>query len=752
MKSSISFLGCVVRLIGSRVLPATIIGVLVLGISFADAQTLPPATASIYTQVVCGISETNNNFNPVGDVDNFGIQCGPVVAYFGYLGNTTYSASGNITLKFVESYEDGFPVLGKIEGYASSSMNGYNKNFARAHTQGDLRYYFNVVQIGSPSWNPSTIPVEITARAAGSVDRGYGNFSASVFVGGYVGFPSDLFKIFWTGGPHSASFDQSVTLHLPINNQYWVYLSAVANANSPNVITPYVNDEVNVASVFVDPIIRFDQEAFNAICTQEGKQCFSLSDYYKLEFSPNLIVNRPPALDPIGNQQANEGQLLQFIITASDPDGDTLTYEASNLPAGATFDANTQTFQWTPGYAQAGSYQNVLFKVTDSGTPMASASEAITITVGNVNRPPALDPIGSKTVKEGQLLTITITANDPDGDTLTYSASNLPAGATFDPTTQTFSWSPAYDQAGNYPEVRFTVTDSGIPAASASEAITITVGNVNRLPVLASIGHRTTNEGELLEFTITAIDPDGDALTYSANNLPSGATFDPGAQKFSWTPGYDQAGNYPNIEFTVTDNGDPMESDTKLITITVGNVNRAPVFAPVGTQQVIENQLLQFSVMATDYDGDGITYSTSSLPNGASFDASSRLFSWRPDSTQAGTYVVAFFATDNGSPPMTDQLDVVITVGDMYTPCELADQIIQTVLILNLSKSVENSYMANLKKVCRFVEEGKITPAINQLNAFINKVRTDITKGNINQTGGNNLIDMATNLMGIIKG
>lgn len=461
-------------------------------------------------------------------------------------------------------------------------------------------------------------------------------------------------------------------------------------------------------------------------------------------------VNDPPALIPIGNKATNEGELLEFTVAATDPDGDALAYSASNLPTGSTFDPGTGKFTWTPGFDQAGSYPNVLFTATDNGSPPLSASETITITVGNVNRPPILTPIGNKTVDEMQILQFTITATDPDGDGLTYGAGGLPNGALFDPATQTFTWTPTYAQAGNY-VVSFTVTDNGSPAASASETITITVSNVNRPPVLAPIGDKNTNEGELLQFTITATDPDGDTLTYSADHLPPEATFDPATQKFSWTPTYDQAGTYSNIEFTVRDNGSPMEIDAEIITITVGNVNRAPVFTPIGSQQVLENQLLQFSVTANDYDGDAITHSTGTLPRGASFDPAKGLFSWRPDYTQAGTYTVVFYASDNGTPSMTGQLEVAIIVGEVPTPCELTNWIIQTVLELNLAKSVENSYMANLKKVCRFVEEGKITPAINQLQAFINKVRTDITKGNISEVTGNNLINIATNLINLIK-
>ena len=74
---------------------------------------------------------------------------------------------------------------------------------------------------------------------------------------------------------------------------------------------------------------------------------------------------------------------------------------------------------------------------------------------------------------------------------------------------------------------------------------------INQPPVLNLIGDKSVNEGELLEFTISGTDPDGDVLTYSASNLPQGASFDPESRTFSWTP--DEAGTYPDIHFEVTD-------------------------------------------------------------------------------------------------------------------------------------------------------------------------------------------------------
>ena len=70
-------------------------------------------------------------------------------------------------------------------------------------------------------------------------------------------------------------------------------------------------------------------------------------------------------LAAIGNKSGNEGSLLTFSVSATDADSDGLTYSASGLPTGASFDAGTKTFSWTPSFDQAGSYATVTFTVTD---------------------------------------------------------------------------------------------------------------------------------------------------------------------------------------------------------------------------------------------------------------------------------------------------------------------------------------------------------------------------------------------------
>lgn len=274
-------------------------------------------------------------------------------------------------------------------------------------------------------------------------------------------------------------------------------------------------------------------------------------------------------------------------------------------------------------------------------------------------------------------------------------------------------------------------------------SVVINHTGVNNAPVLNPIGNQTVNEGQTLQFTLSATDPDGNNLTYSAANLPPGASFDPQTATFTWTPGFNQAGNYPNVEFTVTDDGDPMELDVELITITVGDINRAPVFDAVGTQEVVEGAPLTFTVSATDPDNDALVLSINGLLDGASFDAQTGEFNWTPTLSQSGTYIVTFEATDNGSPSLVGTTDVVITVGDNPTPVEQAQNLIDVVIGFNFPPNVENSYLANLKKIQKFIEDGKVTPAINQLDAFINKVEQDFSQAVITQSEHETLVSLA---------
>ncbi|MFA6565553.1 MAG: FG-GAP-like repeat-containing protein [Candidatus Paceibacterota bacterium] len=175
--------------------------------------------------------------------------------------------------------------------------------------------------------------------------------------------------------------------------------------------------------------------------------------------------------------------------------------------------------------------------------------------------------------------------------------------------------------------------------------------------------------------------------------------------------------------------------------------NQAPVFDPIGNKTVNEGETLTFALHAVDPDGDAVILSAVNLPAGATFDPESGVFLWIPNNTQSGIYTVRFIATDNGSPVQSTDLYVTIVVGDIPTPVEQADNLVESVINGNFPTNVENSYLANLRKVTIFIQDGKIVAAINQLNAFVNKVKTDMNFGVITQTEGDGLIVLAYELI-----
>lgn len=181
-------------------------------------------------------------------------------------------------------------------------------------------------------------------------------------------------------------------------------------------------------------------------------------------------VNRAPVLQSISDKRTSEDALLEFTVNATDPDGDRLTFSASGLPTGAVFDLQrvAQTFSWIPGPNQHGSYP-VTFSVTDG---VATDSETISITVDDVTHPPVLNPIGNQSLDAGHTLTIQVPASDPDEDPLTFSASPLPAGATFDSGSGVFQWTPVNSQSGSH-QVTFGVSDG---VFTVTETVTIAVG------------------------------------------------------------------------------------------------------------------------------------------------------------------------------------------------------------------------------------------------------------------------------------
>jgi len=183
----------------------------------------------------------------------------------------------------------------------------------------------------------------------------------------------------------------------------------------------------------------------------------------------------------------------------------------------------------------------------------------------------------------------------------------------------------------------------------------------NRPPELERIGDRSVAVGQTLSITLTGKDADDDKLTYSVfGNLPEGARFDKGEHRFEWAP--TEANKTIFLTFVVSD-GTDFDRETVRIQVTATATTNPPTFADVGDQILPVGQAYTLSLIATDPDGDRLTYGhEGSLPTGAALDATTGVFSWTPAAGDVGAPVRVTFTVSDGA--ASDTLAVRFVVDD----------------------------------------------------------------------------------------
>src|SRR5437016_5459477 len=175
-------------------------------------------------------------------------------------------------------------------------------------------------------------------------------------------------------------------------------------------------------------------------------------------------------------------------------------------PAGATINASSGVFTWTPSEIQGPSTNTVTVRVTDNGSPPLSDTKSFTVVVNEVNSAPVLAAIPNQTANEGGTVTLTISATDADvpNNMLAFSLISPPPGATINPVSGVFSWTPTEAQGPSTNTITVQVTDNGSPNESDTRNLTEVVNEVNTAPVLSAVADQAINEGSPLTVMATA--------------------------------------------------------------------------------------------------------------------------------------------------------------------------------------------------------------------------------------------------------
>jgi len=397
------------------------------------------------------------------------------------------------------------------------------------------------------------------------------------------------------------------------------------------------------------------------------------------------IVNNPPNFPAIPGKQVAESQTLVFTNTATDPDGNALSFSLVGAPTNASIAAATGVFTWTPTEAQGPATNILQVIVTDNGTPNLSATQSVTIVVTEINSSPTLTPISNKTVAEGGSVNFTNTATDGDlpANGLTFTLLQGPVGAAVHPTTGVFSWATTESDGPGTNLMFVVVTDNGTPNLSATQSLTIVVSESNDAPVLTPINNVTVVEGGSVNFTNTATDGDlpANGLTFTLLQGPGGAVVHPTTGEFSWTTGESDGPGTNLISIVVADNGSPSLSSTQTFTAIVLESNLPPVFPAIQSRVVHAGAVVTFTNSATDPDlpANSLTFSLDpGGPLGATVSPTG-VFTWLTSDADANT-TNQFTArvTDNGVPALeaTQNFSVTVQPRPMLTSISAASDMV----------------------------------------------------------------------------
>lgn len=342
--------------------------------------------------------------------------------------------------------------------------------------------------------------------------------------------------------------------------------------------------------------------------------------------------NHSPQIQGSPDTGATIGIPYSFTPTASDPDGDSLSFSISTLPAWANFNSANGMLSGTPDSGDVGTYNNIQISVSD-GENSASLA-AFSIIVSDTNHSPTISGTPSSSVSELSGYSFTPIASDPDADNLLFSVSNIPNWCTFNVADGSLTGTPGYSDSGIYSNIVISVSDG--TASTSLPPFSISVLNNNRSPSISGTPASSVEEVSAYSFIPDVTDPDGDSLVFSADNLPVWASFDTNTGVLSGIPDYDSAGTYNNILISVSD-GSASDS-VPAFSITVNDVNRSPTISGQPLNAVVVDASYSFTPIADDPDGDDISFSVTNLPSWANFNTSTGSLTGIPGTGDTGTY------------------------------------------------------------------------------------------------------------------
>jgi fibro-slime domain-containing protein/RHS repeat-associated protein len=358
-------------------------------------------------------------------------------------------------------------------------------------------------------------------------------------------------------------------------------------------------------------------------------------------FTVNVVsqgVNQAPEIVSTPPLGATANREYRYAAIATDPDGDVIRWGLDAAPTGMSVDPLTGTVRWLPTLEQLGSYTITLRALDSSG---GFATQTFEVNVRGINTPPAITSIPKTQAAVDTAYTYTPIVTDIDSDPISFSLLGAPDGMTINADTGLIEWTPNSSQLG-IQTVDILASDGQGGVATQTFSISVFSTVPNSPPVIDSLPKFVAVAGAPYAYATKASDPDGDALTFSLLDAPSGMTIDPATGVIQWTPNTSQLGT-TMVKVAVTDPSGGLGSQSFSLLV---RDNNAPTITSTPVTTGTAGGSYRYDVRATDPNADSLSFSLINGPQGMTLDQLGRL-QWSPSVGDTGKlFAVEVAVTD----------------------------------------------------------------------------------------------------------
>src|SRR5690606_28016665 len=305
-----------------------------------------------------------------------------------------------------------------------------------------------------------------------------------------------------------------------------------------------------------------------------------------------------PTISGWPSRSVLQGAEYVFTPSASDADGDALSFSISNKPRWADFDTSTRRLSGTPDVDDIGVLRYTASSV--SGGHAGTALPVYSIRVQAANSIPVISGSPPTQIVQGETYSFTPSVSDADGDALTFSIENRPSWAKFDTESGVLSGAAGPGTEGSYEGIVISVSDGVATASLPAFSITVSAPP-HSSPTISGSPPGSVQVGTPYVFTPSASDADGDSLSFSIVNRPAWLSFTPSTGQLEGMPGAGHVGTHSNIRITVSDGKATASLPAFSITVTAAAPeNRAPTISGAPSSSATVGELYAFVPSASD--------------------------------------------------------------------------------------------------------------------------------------------------------